>query len=144
MGHDRNVWILVYPAPDVPGEWVSHCLDVDVVMQGASPRTALQAVLEGVVQVVSFDLQRNVDPFARSAPRECWEELLRITTQGEAPVRTELALDAAQRAAPGECPLLAVQARLSVDALHDAQPAAPPQIAWRLDVPRRARGDLHA
>jgi hypothetical protein len=27
----RNVWVLLYPAQDLGGQWIGHCLDLSVV-----------------------------------------------------------------------------------------------------------------
>lgn len=79
----RNVWVLAYRAEDVPGEWVAHCLDVDVVMQGPTLPAALSAAIDGVLLVVRSDIERGADPFARRAPQADWEELLQVTAEGE-------------------------------------------------------------
>jgi hypothetical protein len=70
-----RAWILIERAEDIPGEWVSHCLDFDVVMQGRSIPEALKAVQDAVNVVLIDDLARGADPRARRAPEEHWNHL---------------------------------------------------------------------
>lgn len=79
----RNLWVLVYQAPDVPGQWVGHCLDNDIVSVGNSPQHAVQMITEAVLACVGDDLANGRDPFARpKAPPEDWAELSRIQSEG--------------------------------------------------------------
>lgn len=77
-------WVLVEPASDLPGVWVSHCLDFDVISQGASPAEAVVAVTEAVGMAVTDDLNARLDPFERRAPSEFWDRLLRVLKHGKA------------------------------------------------------------
>jgi predicted RNase H-like HicB family nuclease len=80
----RNLWVLVKPSADVRGEWVAHCLDLDVVTQGRNPTHAVQMIGEALALAIEDDLRQGRDPFARSrAPAEYWDELHRVTGQGE-------------------------------------------------------------
>lgn len=79
-----NVWVLATPAEDVPGEWVAHCLSLDVISQGSSLDEALQAVREAILMIVQDDLANNLDPLERrSAPRECWEAFTEVMRLGQ-------------------------------------------------------------
>ncbi len=60
-------------APDVAGQWVGHCLEVDVVSQGRSMKEAFEATREAVELVLLDDLGAGREPTRRSAPREEWE-----------------------------------------------------------------------
>ncbi len=60
-------------APDVAGQWVGHCLEIDVVSQGDSMRHAYEMTREAVEMVILDDLNSNREPALRSAPREEWE-----------------------------------------------------------------------
>ena len=60
-------------APDVEGQWVGHCLEVDVVSQGQTMKEAFEATREAVELVVLDDLASAREPTQRSAPREEWE-----------------------------------------------------------------------
>lgn len=68
-----NLTVYLTRAPDLEGQWVGHCLDVDVVSQGASLQQAYEMTREAVEMVVLDDLNANRDPSERSAPREEWE-----------------------------------------------------------------------
>ena len=78
-----RVWILIERAKDVPGEWVSHCLDFDVVMQGRTIREAFEAVQESVSMIIVDDLQRGADPRARRAPEEFWTHLSKLLDRAD-------------------------------------------------------------
>ena len=67
-----RLWLKVSRARDVPGEWVAHCLDFDVVTQGNSRAHALRMVREAVEIVVREDLAAGRNPHARRAPPEFW------------------------------------------------------------------------
>lgn len=71
-------WVKLAPAPDVPGEWVAHCLDFDVVTQGRSlPHTMVMA-REAVMLVALDDLEQVHDPTDRRAPKEFWTEMYQV------------------------------------------------------------------
>jgi predicted RNase H-like HicB family nuclease len=75
--------LLFTRAEDVPGQWLGHCLDIDVMSQGDSFEHAMTMLLEAVRLTVKSDLERGVDPLARSqAPDECWELAQSILTEG--------------------------------------------------------------
>ena len=130
--HHRHVWILAYPAEDVPGEWIAHCLDVDVVMQGPTVDAALQSAIDGALFVMKSDLSRGEDPFARRAPESDWSDLLRVTSEGE-----RFASDRISEKAP-DMKKLAVQCDVFLDVdLHGAvapiaRDSAVPAPAWRV------------
>lgn len=65
--------VFLTPAPDLPGMWVGHCLEVDVVSQGDSLRHAYEMTREAVELVILDDLSLGREPTQRSAPRDEWE-----------------------------------------------------------------------
>ena len=68
-----KVSVLVMEAEDIPGEWVSHCLDFDLISQGLSPTDALDAIREAIVMVLEDDLANGLDPLERPrAPERDW------------------------------------------------------------------------
>lgn len=73
----RDVVVLVTRAEDLPGEWIAHCLTLDIVAQGDSIRTAVRAVAESLMAAVKWDVEEGIDPFeARDcAPGEYWKRL---------------------------------------------------------------------
>jgi predicted RNase H-like HicB family nuclease len=79
-----TLWVTVRRADDVPGEWVSHVLDLDVVTQGQSVQHALHMAREAAEMVILHDLNDSKDPLARgeTAPEECWSLLWRIQGRG--------------------------------------------------------------
>ena len=57
--------ITISPANDLPGTWVAHCLEFDVVTQGNTPEHAVQMIYEAVSMVIEDDLERGADPNER-------------------------------------------------------------------------------
>lgn len=72
-------WAYIVRSDDLKDCWVAHCLDLDVVTQGHSPRHALDMIHEAVALALVDDLNHGLDPRERPrAPAECWEPLLRL------------------------------------------------------------------
>lgn len=80
MAHEpRTVWILLNPAPDVEGQWIAHCLDLDVVTQGSSLEHAAIMAREAVDLVIESDVAAGSDPFEREeAPQDDWQRLYKL------------------------------------------------------------------
>jgi len=68
------VWVVLRPAEDVPGQWVAHCLEFDVVTQGNSPSHALNMAREATEIVV----ENQRDPFLRRAPDQFFVEFVKL------------------------------------------------------------------
>lgn len=77
-----NVWVLAHPCQDVPGQWVAHCLEFDVVSQGNSLEHAMRMVGEACALVVVDDLTKGKDPLARRAPEKCFDEMFEALQTG--------------------------------------------------------------
>jgi hypothetical protein len=75
-------WVVVEPAEDIPGVWVSHCLDFDVIAQGDSPQSSIDSVTEAVAMTVVDDLQNGLVPGHRRAPAEFWDRLAHVLKHG--------------------------------------------------------------
>jgi predicted RNase H-like HicB family nuclease len=88
-GVESNLWILIERAADVPGEWVAHCLDFDVVTQGRSLQHAFEMLKESVAMVVADDLKVGRDPLDRRAPKAEWDHLWAAVKRGEKRPRGE-------------------------------------------------------
>lgn len=84
MADSFNLWVLVTPAEDVPGEWVGHCLDLDVVSQGVSSESALEATKEAVLMVLRDALGEDRHPMEgrRRAPQGYWNQLSLVLRDG--------------------------------------------------------------
>ena len=63
---------VVMPAVDVPGDWIGHCLELDVVSQGVDPGHALMMVMESAEIIMVEDKKLGRDPWTRCAPEEYW------------------------------------------------------------------------
>lgn len=129
----RNLWALIYPASDVPGQWVAHCLDHDIVTVGNSARHASEMLTEAVVLSATEDVKAGRDPFGRSrAPSEDWVELDRIIREGEFR-QGEIPADEATQA---NC-IIALQLMLIVDVPERHAPSAKRQpVRWGIQRDR--------
>lgn len=65
--------MLVYPAMDLHGQWIFHCLDLDIISQGSTPSHAFEMGLEAVRVTLTSNETKNLE----RAPKEYWA-LLRI------------------------------------------------------------------
>lgn len=68
-----SCWAQISPAEDVPGEWVAHCLNLDVASQGSTPEHASQMIREACAMVVEEDLRSGIDPLSHEAPVDEWD-----------------------------------------------------------------------
>jgi len=70
----REFSFLIHQEKGLDGQWVAHCLNLDLVSQGNSPEHAIQMIFEATAQVVADDLRSGQDPAGRRpAPKELWE-----------------------------------------------------------------------
>lgn len=68
-----------YPAPDLPGVWLAHALDLDVMAQGDSPQHAAGLLEEAVWEMVAFRLSNGLPPVDWTpAPDEVWQAAERV------------------------------------------------------------------
>jgi predicted RNase H-like HicB family nuclease len=79
---EYNFWYVFKRADDVPGEWVGHCLDLDVVTQGTSLEHALSMLGEACFMTVCDDVQSGQDPLNRRAPQSCWDLMYNMVNHG--------------------------------------------------------------
>lgn len=149
----RLLDILVREAPDLPGVWLAHCLDLDVISQGATPVEAVESVKDAVRDVIEEDYAVGRDPFAerRTAPDEDIELLLKVIAGGstiapekvaEPPaagvqrrvyaVRASMRMEL--RRTERASGLLSAQGRLSIQPRYTTQ-ARPPE-AWMIADPK--------
>jgi hypothetical protein len=83
VNFEADLWMLVKPAPDVRGEWIAHCLNLDIISQGTSAIDALKMLMEAVTITVLDDMAKGRDPGKRrSAPDDAWAEWNDILKQG--------------------------------------------------------------
>ncbi len=85
MNNDKSYfcWVMITQSKDVPGEWVAHNLAFDVVTQGTSIQHALEMIGEASYMVVEDDLEHGRDPQSRQAPDECFDEMFKLTSDGQ-------------------------------------------------------------
>lgn len=71
-------WAYITRAPDVPGSWLAHFLDFDIMSVGDSPQHALEMVREAAGLALADDLNTGHDPRNRQADPAEWEPLMRL------------------------------------------------------------------
>ena len=55
------------------GQWLGHCLDLDIVAEGASPGDALKSCVELCTSQIKYAYERgDIESIFRSAPSEYW------------------------------------------------------------------------
>jgi predicted RNase H-like HicB family nuclease len=124
----RVLPVVFFPAPDVPGEWVAHCLPIDVVSQGHSLEHAGEMIQEAVALCVLMDAKDGVDPLVvrRPAPPEYWEMFDKINKR-LVPLE-DLPDDSQARGAAGYLTVSRPQIETRDGKKSDAAPARPPLV----------------
>lgn len=66
--------VVLYPAPGLPGQWIAHGLETDLVSQGDSAEHALAMMADALQTLMTYQSgrRRTVVPL-RPAPREVWD-----------------------------------------------------------------------
>ena len=83
IAESRDLSVLVTRAEDIEGEWISHCLELDVMSQGDSIAQALAGIAEAIAMAVEDDLSHGLDPFSRRrAPDEYWHQMDAVIATG--------------------------------------------------------------
>ena len=64
--------IVIYPAPDLKGQWIAHGLETDVVTQGDSPEHAIEMMGDAMKTLIDYSTRRHLTgrqglPFISSA-----------------------------------------------------------------------------
>lgn len=86
-----NFWVVVRPSKELEGQWIAHCLELDIVTQGNSIRHVFEMIEEAVSMAVIDDLADQIEPHSRnSAPKEYWDELWENIKRGESIELVEL------------------------------------------------------
>jgi hypothetical protein len=68
--------VVVYPAPDMPGTWIAHGLETDIVTQGDSVDDAVAMMADAVMSLGSYNLKvypGTLPITLRPAPKEVWD-----------------------------------------------------------------------
>ena len=77
--------VYVYPADDVPGQWIAHAIENDVVTVGDDVEHAIHMGIEAAVCVAFEDYSLGIDPRERGkkTPSEVRERAYRLVEEGE-------------------------------------------------------------
>lgn len=66
--------VVLYPAPDLPGQWIGHGLETDIVTQGDSAEHALAMMADALRALTTYQaLRRRPSRQLRPAPKEVWD-----------------------------------------------------------------------
>lgn len=66
--------VVLYPATDLPGQWIAHGLETDIVTQGDSAPHALAMMADALRTLTTYHaLRRRPALRLRPAPPEVWE-----------------------------------------------------------------------
>jgi predicted RNase H-like HicB family nuclease len=80
----REFSVLLKTDPELPEQWVAHCLNWDLVTQGDSIEHAMKMVVEAVLMVIDDDRDAGLDPEdRRPAPDNLWDEFREIQLKGD-------------------------------------------------------------
>jgi len=120
-----SFWIVLRPSKDLEGVWVSHCLELDAVSQGASPAEAFEAAQEAAELIVLDDLARGVDPLLRRAPDRFFDVIDSLLASGE-----RIPLDRALTEGDRLCVIAApIELKIRAHTVEDEEAETEP--AWR-------------
>jgi len=77
---------LVYPDADIPGDFVAHCLNLDIVATGDTQGSAIDLLKELVEDAVLAALEDGtLEQLCRPAPRKYWAMLATATPYQPSP-----------------------------------------------------------
>jgi hypothetical protein len=132
-----NLVALMTRAKDVPGQWIAHCLDLDVMTQGKNLHHAMEMLVEAVLILVQDDIEHGFDPLDRSqAPDECWAMMKDIRQNG-------VSLEKVDDPESLEAAIGFMQLTLVRPQLPAPQPARSPELtpppAWEIAALRNLR-----
>jgi predicted RNase H-like HicB family nuclease len=66
--------VVLYPAPDLEGQWIAHGLETDVVTQGDSAEHALAMMADALQTLTTYQaVRRRPTLRLRPAPKEIWD-----------------------------------------------------------------------
>jgi len=61
----------VYPSPDIDGYYVAHCLELDLIGEGRTPKFALKELIDAIeLQIESCD---DISQLFFPAPASIWK-----------------------------------------------------------------------
>lgn len=75
---EENLWVIVQPAAETPGQWRAHCLNADIVSSSSSPERALRAL----TSAIGICMDHGACPRRRASPGE-WALLQRVLREGQ-------------------------------------------------------------
>jgi hypothetical protein len=71
---DLPLRVVSFPAPDLPGIWIAHALDLDIMAQGVSAENAGAVLRDAIMEMIAFRLTKGLTPIEWvPAPDEFWK-----------------------------------------------------------------------
>lgn len=70
-GLDALLNVIIYPAPDLEGQWIAHCLETDMIVQADSDHDAFEAMAESIEAIAKHNVSKGSPAIEyHSAPPE--------------------------------------------------------------------------
>lgn len=129
-----NFWFVAKPAEDLPGQWVAHCLDLDVVSQGNSLQHAIEMICEAVAMMMADRASGRDKSQTQRAPEEYYDLLFYVLQTGER-------LNADELLAKPEKTVAVIAGQILVEQ-RDNHPESRVPAAWEIDAARRNQLNL--
>lgn len=70
-----SFWFALSPCEDIPGQWISHCLELDSISQGNTIEHALNMGIEAALMILEADQKTKINSLNRRAPDNFWNDL---------------------------------------------------------------------
>lgn len=65
--------VIIYPAPDLEGQWLAHCLETDLIVQESSVQDAVEAMAEVIEEIAKHNVSMGRPAIVyRNAPPEVY------------------------------------------------------------------------
>ncbi len=124
----RECSVLIHAAEDVPGQWIAHCLNWDLISQGDSPSHAAKSMAEVIALAIDEDASEGLRAEDRGpAPATYWDVFRRTHQDGA-------------RVAAGDVDRLAQKSRLVVAAVSRGRRERSVATAFLFFEARRSAG----
>jgi len=127
MKKDHTFSFLAHEAQDLPGQWVAHCLDFDLVIQGDSFTDALDYLCDAVRDALADGAPHGF----KRAPEEFWNWHVSVLEEGERAELTEL------RSKPDRLAGKVIAGYLSV--VREEKVQKPTRKAWAMPAQQAAQ-----
>ena len=70
----------VYPSPDIKGHFVAHCLELDLIGEGKTPKKAIVELIQAIE--IQIEACESPSQFFFPAPASVWQRFKQAHTAG--------------------------------------------------------------